>query len=275
MENIPRHIQEIPFHTPVLEWLANECDHVFVALSPFFRVEGFSPETAAFGPVYVNRTTIKDIMEFVKSPSTPRPNEAPDDFDQTIKTHGECVSWAKVQSAIGVTDFMEFSRAAWLWSVCSPRVKDHALTVEKIEAYCKDHNLYSPEEDHMPLILEPIIESYLGALGIEGVTAYNEFRNVKHEVPVTEFSANRPPVVLRSGPHSSTDTVCAIVSDTPKLMFHWGHDDVSGLLCITDEARKLADPAKFFEGFYVTADMYCDWLNPVDFFERNPPSKVM
>jgi hypothetical protein len=92
---------------------------------------------------------------------------------------------------------------------------------------------------------------------------------------VTDFAASRPPVVLRTGQHNSIDLVCAIISDAPKLMLNWGHDDVSGLICLTEEARQKADPADFFEGFYASSDMYCDWLNPVDFFDRSAPKKAM
>jgi hypothetical protein len=145
MENIPRHIDEAPFHTPVLEWWANEYDHVFIVFSPFFRVQGFSPATAAFGPIHIDAAGFQDIKGFIESPVS-RPNEAPDNFDQTIKACGEGVSWADVQSAISVTDFMEFARAAWLWTVGSDRIKDHSDTVEKIETYCKTHDLYPPKK---------------------------------------------------------------------------------------------------------------------------------
>lgn len=268
MGNIPRRIMEAPLHTPMLEWWAKEYDHVFIILSPFFRVDGYSPETAAFGPMHMDSATVDDVLGLIKNPIT-RPNEAPDGFEDMIKKSGEVVTWQEVRSAIGVEDHRTFCLACWLWVVASSRANKYPDIVEKLHVYCRKHGIYKPEEDQLPAVLEPIVGTYLTALGIDDVTVYSEFRDKHMTVPVTAFSSEQPTIVI---PREKT---CAIVAREPKVLFCWGHDETYGFICISEDARLLADPADFFEGQYAGVDTYCDWLNPVDFFERKPTGKTI
>ena len=110
----------------------------------------------------------------------------------------------------------------------------------------------------------------LGAqVRIDDVTIFSEFRDQKLNVPVTAFSSEKPVIAI---PREKT---CAIVSRDPKIMFMWSFDEVYGFLCLSEEARLLVDPFDFFEGQYAGVDTYCDWLNPVDFFERKPTGKTI
>ena len=200
----------------------------------------------------------------------PRSHEVPDNFKDTIKQTGEIVKWCDIQSAIGVDDYMSFCRACWLCAVGSPRAEEYESIVVRLVAYCNKHDIYAPEEDQLPVILESIVGKYLTALGIDDVTIYNEFRDKKVNVPVRAFSSEKP---IISFPEAHEHT-CAIIPDEHKLMFMWGYDDTYGFLCMSEGVRLLADPADFFEGQYAGADTYCDWLNPVDFFERKPTGKT-
>ena len=46
-------------------------------------------------------------------------------------------------------------------------------------------------------------------------------------------------------------------------------DGTEALIAMTDAAFRQSDPRKFFETETVNECMYCDWLNPIDFFDRN------
>lgn len=267
MKSIPRNIDEPPIDTPMLEWWANEYDRVFIILSPFFRVEGFSPDTAAFGPMRMDSATVEDVLDLIENPVT-RSNEAPVDFEDVIKQGGEIITWQEVRSAIGVEDHKTFCLACWLWVVASSRANKYPDIVGKLQTYCRKNGIYKPEEDQLPAVLEPVVGTYLTALGIGDVTVYSEFRDVHMTVPVTAFSSEQPTIAI---PREKT---CAILAHEPKVLFCWCHDETYGFICISEDARLLADPADFFEGQYAGVDTYCDWLNPIDFFERKPASKI-
>lgn len=267
MDDKPRRIMEAPYHTPMLEWWAADYDHVFIVLSPFFRVEGYTPETAAFGIVRVGTKSVGEIMSQIQNPVS-LPNGAPSDFDSTIKQSGELIHWRDVQSAIGADDYLIFCRAAWLWTIGSNRVEEYLDIVEKLDAYCHERGIYKPEEDQLPVIMEPIVGRYLAALDIDQVTIYNEFRNKKVTMPVADFCKDQPAIEMPS------EKISAIVSRDPDVMFTWSFDDTYGFLCLSDEARLLADPADYFEGQYAGVDTYSDWLNPSDLLERQKAKRA-
>ena len=51
--DVPRKLEHPFENVPVLDWWKYDYDHVYVVLNPFFRVPGYTPQTAAFGPMRV------------------------------------------------------------------------------------------------------------------------------------------------------------------------------------------------------------------------------
>jgi hypothetical protein len=81
-------------------------------------------------------------------------------------------------------------------------------------------------------------------------------QNWSKAVSVSEFRADRPSLDI---PREKISAVSAA-----GFLICWEFDDVVGLLAITDEHFKRANPADHFEGFWVTHDMFGDVFNPTD-----------
>lgn len=128
--------------------------------------------------------------------------------------------------------------------------------------YCDANSIYPPEEDTLPVILEPILYDYLTRLELKTVTLWSEWRDKSLQISTNDFARNRPDVCL---PNEKLSGVSA-----PGFFLSWRFDDISGLLCLTEELRRKVDPLDIFEGFPVTASMYVDIFNPKSFFERRP-----
>lgn len=263
MTKTSRHLALPPIEVPILEWWIDCYDHVFVVLNPFFRVPGFRPETATFGPQHIGPLRTDQILDLITSPRIPGPNEAPDDFSELIKSTGNIVRWSDVQAAIGAEDWETFCRAVWLWTVGVDRGDCDKKIVADLSDYCRQTGTYPPEEDVLPYILEPVLGRFLSALGVKTAQLWNEWRTTCQEVPVGAFAATEPGLVI---PQEKISAVAA-----PGFLITWEFDDVAGLLCLTDSQRAKADPAEFFEGFWVTRDMYGDVFNPTSFCERQKP----
>lgn len=170
MNNIPRHLAEPALDTPILQWWANDYDFVYVILNPFFKVPGHSPATTKYGVQHVGAWAIPDVVQYVQANSPRGPNDAPDDFDSTIKRLGQKVSWTEIQQAIGAADFMEFARTVWLWVLQSERADKNPAIAKALTCYCDAHHVYPPEEDMLPAVLEPTLSDYLKRLTIDEVT---------------------------------------------------------------------------------------------------------
>jgi len=263
MKEPPRHLAEPTVDIPILDWWAGCYDHVFVVLNPFFRVPGYTPATAAYGPIRSDVTTATDIVELVTRPHQPRPNEAPEDFDDIIKETGQIVGWAEVQKAIGVQDFQTFARNVWLWTVQVTRNDTDPAIYKALDQYQMQTGTYPPEDDTLAAVLEPTLEQYLTALGFEQVEYWDEWRQVVETKPVSLLRKGAPCVSVKG------EMLCAVAA--PGMVLSWSHDDLFGLLALTDDMMHRANPAAYFEGFWVDRHTYCDVFNPPAMFEREPP----
>ncbi len=263
MTRKPRHLLCPPPDVPILDWWMECYDHVFVVFNPFFRVPGYSPETAAFGPVRTGPLSVAEIVGLVIGPLPERPNAAPDNFDDLIKAQGQPVAWRTVAAAIGAADVTAFRRTVWLWTLQVERPDRDPLIAGALARYCRETGTYPPEEDMLPAILEPALGRFLTALGICDVQLWSEWRDVSKTVPVSALRATAPCLELPG------EKLCAV--SAPGFLIAWAFDDVAGLLCLSDELRGRADPSAYFEGFPVTEGMYSDVFNPVDRIPRQPP----
>lgn len=256
----PRRLLMPPVERPILDWWADDYDHVFIAFNPFFRVPGFTPATAAYGPVHSDRTEFDEIVDLMEQVEV-RPNEAPEDFEDHIKESGQPVRWSEVQRQVGASDFNVFARTAWLWTLEVDRPDRDAAIAAQLDGLAT-FGLYRPEEDSLPVIMEPMIHDYLSALHLDEVTIWSEFRESSERIDIEDFSRASPPVRLPE------HFVAAISSNDPRLLIAWNPDGVEAFIAMTEEVRHMAPPERFFEGRYAGIDTHVDWLNPRDFFPR-------
>lgn len=236
-----------------------------MVLNPFFRVPGFSPETAAYGPIHVGETAIPEMLKLVDSPVEPRPNAAPEDFENIVKSTGQSVRWDEVRQAIDAPPGIDFLRTVWLWTVKVGRQDQNARIAEDLTRYCRETGTYPPEEDQLPAVLEPALGRYLTSLGLASATLWGEWREASVDVPVSSFEANAPASEV---PRAKCSAVSA-----PGVLLCWEFDDVAGLLALTDARLSQADPAEVFEVLPVTPGMCSDVFNPPDGEPRSRPSR--
>ena len=243
--DVPRKLEHPFENVPVLDWWKYDYDHVYVVLNPFFRVPGYTPQTAAFGPMRVTGDAA-DVLELVNEGVVERENEAPENFHDIIKQTGTAVRWSEVAQAVGAVDFDRFARIVWLQTIAGQAGEDNALMSEQLQEFCDQTGLYMPEEDLLPAVLETTVGRYLEALGVDEVTLWNEWREISRDCPVSAFEPDNPATGLPG------DKLTAVSTDG--LLLSWGYDDVAGLLALTDEMRHRVDPAQFFEGFWASAE---------------------
>ncbi len=244
--DVPRRLEHPYDNVPVLDWWKYDYDHVFVVLNPFFRVPGYTPETASYGPVRLPFDP-EMLVDRIEEGDLPEPaNPAPEGFEDLIKQTGTAVPWSEVAMALGISDFERFARIVWLQVIAGEISEDDAEIAAGLAEYCALTGLYTPEEDLLPAVMEPALGRYLEALGLDGVVLWSEWREASRSCSTESFSRDNPATVL---PGEKLAAVAA-----PGMLLSWGYDDVAGLLALTDERRRQADPSRFFEGFWASAD---------------------
>jgi hypothetical protein len=246
---------------PVLKWWEGVYDHVFVAFHPFFAVPSYSPTSAAYGPIHMDVSDPDVFVELVKSPPS-RPNAAPKRFEDTIKRSGQQVRWAHVNDAIGGYPFADFCLATWMAAVEFRRRDSDEKIISAILQFAHQTDLYLPTQDRLPSILEASAGEAFERIGIREVTLDNEFNDYQALTSVSSLSEKSSSAV----PYS--DRLNAIYDANRNLLIINAFDNISSLVAMKDSVRHKVRPEEIFEGFYATRDMYCDWMNPHDFFER-------
>ncbi|NDV99774.1 CpsD/CapB family tyrosine-protein kinase [Yangia sp. PrR002] len=242
LTDTPRRLEHPSMNAPLLDWWMRDYDHVFVVLNPFFSVPGFAPDTAAWGPLRSEATTQQELEALIESLGDGQPNQPPDAFDEIIKTTGQPIRWDMVAQALGVADFEHFAHMVWLWVIGAEPPEADVTLISRIARHCRNEGLYKPEEDWLPLVVEPMLLPYFEALRLDEVTLWDETRTSSLECPIDAFHRDEPPVALMDAPISAISA--------PGMLLSWSQDQVTGLLAMTEEMRQKADPARFLEGFW-------------------------
>ncbi len=260
MEQLSPKYRHPPVNVPVLEWWKAEYDHVFVVFNPFFRVPGFHPLTAKYGPIHQN-FSLQQLLEHIHSfDCVNQEFGAPDDFEDIVKTKGQSVSWQVVMAELGATDLMCFGRTLWLTVLEVPRDdRDETLRSDLLR-FQSEKGLYFPEEDMPGAILEPDIFNYLTALEHSEFTLWNEWGDKSINTATKDLGKSEPAIVMEGEKH--------VAISAPGLLMSWSFDDIVGLLAVTDTSRNKADPSQFFEGFWLKPDDFSDVFNPREMFDR-------
>ncbi|MFW8637151.1 hypothetical protein [Cribrihabitans pelagius] len=188
-----RAIQHPSRKVSMLTWWEGIYDQVFVALYPFFRVRAVtgSAHTLEEGGdenllSYSQRPLFNDVR--------------PEDFEDTVKRHGEAVSWAEVHQAVAPElPRSEVYLAIWLLACIGYQDRAGVDLQKRLAAYCQESRLYLPEDDGLPAILEPAVQEFLSCLGCRQVTARDEFRHHSDMVPLSVFRRAEPCYWLPQG----------------------------------------------------------------------------
>jgi hypothetical protein len=247
-----RQISEPDIKTPIKSWYKGYYEHAFIALYPFFRINSEHP-TGSQNPQY------ESLLP---------PRDKPDDFDDITKLRGEKIRWSEVHSLVAPeTSKRDFYLAVWLLA-CRGFVERANIALQrKISAFCEAENTYLPTADFIPPILHPDVGRFLAPFEGQRIIAYDEFRNHSVELSLSCLQKHAPTAWL---PQATTKNgIWAIHVPDPGILMTSTFDGTDILIAMTDAAFSQSDPREFFETEPVVEDMYGDWLNLVDFFQRD------
>lgn len=196
------------------------------------------------------------------------PRSAPVGFENVVKEQSVSVTWREVFDQIEGSDFNRFVRTVWLWAVGhADEIEADTSLINSLDNLRQETGLYPPEEDWLPAITEPTLFDYFTALEIEIVQLWGEWRDESCSCPVTNFASNLPTLEVEG------NTPSAVTADG--IMIHWQNNEVHGLICLTEAQRQKADPAKYFEGYWLPTfvrDASYDPLGLAQFLSLKTPN---
>ena len=248
-----RVIQHPSCRVPMLTWWEGLYDQVFVALHPFYRIRKAEMLVSPAGSeIY------EDVLPY---------DDRPENFGDRIKSRGEAVSWAEVHQAVAPDlPRSEVYLAVWLLACIGYQDRVGIGLQMRLAAYCQENQLYLPEDDGLPAILEPVVQEFLSCFGCRHATAWDEFRHYSDTVPLSVFRKAEPCYLLPKSITSSA--VWGLHLPDPGVLMTWGFDGTEAIIAMTSRALEIAKPENFFEGWYADAGTYEDVFNPVEFLNR-------
>ena len=106
-----------PDDTPILPWFGGVYTHGFVALHPFFTVEGLDPKTCDYGTLVLSGAAAPAALGLLDWADEQEANRrvgkeiSPDAVDGAAKRHGRQISWRTVCQQAGFADHCEMDQA--------------------------------------------------------------------------------------------------------------------------------------------------------------------
>lgn len=252
-----------PDDTPIMEWYGGAYSHGFVAVHPFFTVEGLSPSTSEHGTLVLSGSAAPDelgLLDWVGEESAKRrigKEITAEGVDGLAKRFGQQVSWRAICQRANFTNHCELDRA--LRTGIGGLRQDLADTAasDRLAAYCSEHKIFTPNEGRF----EPLMQSRLARLfrsaGFPKVVTGDEFGDDERLVDIDLLDRNELWDGMAELPQYGIKRL--ITPDHSLLAWvHW--DSFYTLILGTAESLHDLRLDRSFEGFWCSDETNTYWL---------------
>jgi hypothetical protein len=255
--------------TPLLPSYEGAYSRAFVALHPFFTVEGLDPAACTYGTLVLSAPDKPDDVDMLGWAERERAAQAHGkelkggSVDEIAKRFGQPVRWRAICDEVGFPDHRDLNRAL----LTHIQALNHGYSdpdgADLLERHCADHRIFLPTEGAFQAVMERAYVELLRRAGVEQVYFSDEFGDEAQLVRVDDLATDGawdlPP--LRFQPRQ-------IFSEDRSLFItvHW--DSFFAVIFGTDErlSFRLDD---LFEGFWCSDETTIGWS-----FEPHIPLNV-
>ena len=252
-----------PDDTAILPWYEGAYTHAFVALSPFYTVEGLDPARCENGNLILLRSDAPDdveLMQWTEHEAGKRrvgKEIDADALDRIAARFGRAVPWRKVCRDAGFADHHELDRA--LRSLIKGLRSDleSPILAERLRAHCTGAGLFLPTEGCFePLVQAALVELFRRA-GHAEVVVGDEFGDDERVMDLALLAKKIPWYQSNGMPAYGVRRLFS----ADRSLFVWVHWDSFYIVILGTEhslaSVKLAD---LFEGFWCSAVTKTYWL---------------
>lgn len=252
-----------PDDTPILPWFGGVYTHGFVALHPFFTVEGLDPKTCEHGTLVLSGSAAPAALGLFEWAEEEAANRRvgkeinPEGVDGAAKRYGRQIGWRTICQQTGFTDHCELDQALRT-SIGGLRhgLADPAKS-DRLASYCSQHRIFPPNEGRF----EPLMQNSLAAVfrraGNNRLIVGDEFGDDERLVDITLLEQGDLWDGMAELPQYGVKRL--IASDHSLLAWvHW--DSFYTLILGKAEAFEGLKIARLFEGFWCSDETESHWL---------------
>jgi hypothetical protein len=260
MTEIDRRITEPHYNAPFLAWYEGIFESVYIAIHPFFKIEGITPDKAPRPNIFISREDVTE--ETLKLAVVDKiSNEYSDQFPVDLKTLqkmekniGALISWEEIRLSCGFNSIAQVN-AALLTIIMAIRNDGRQVDADHLQAYCSANRIFLPTEDTFPPIVQDTICLLLKKLGHDNVFIGDEFNDTVIEKSISDLEIETPwfcsePVGF------SPNKIYPGDNSFPMIV---PFDAFYTIICGDRDVLESAGIEKLLEGFWCTGETLPTW----------------
>ena len=252
-----------PDDTPIMPWYGGAYSHGFVALHPFFTVEGLDPNTCEHGTLILSRSSAPSslsLLEWADEEAAKRragKEITPQGVDGLAKRLGQRIGWRTVCQQSKFADDCELDRA--LRTSIDGLRHDLADTAasDRLASYCSRNGIFAPTEGSFQPLMQFSLASIFRRAGFRNLIVGDEFGDDERLVDISLLERNE----LWDGTAGLPANGIKRLIAPDRSLLAWVHWD-SFYTLILGAANALHDleTDRLFEGFWCSDKTDTYWL---------------
>jgi hypothetical protein len=259
MTSIDQLILGPPDDTPILPYYRGVFSHAFVALHPFFTIDGVHPRQCEYGTLVVEGSDAPADLGFVewndREAAARRAGKdmMVEEVELAAKQRGNRVGW----QSMGFPDHCELDRAL--------RTSIHGLNnkfsdnraAENLAAFCFQQGVFPPTEGSFQPLMHRNLANLFKTAGFTSLIAGDEFGDDERLIDIALLEQDS---LWLGHPDLPKYGVKRLIAPDRSLLawVHW--DSFYTLLLGTVDTLKNQRPCTSFEGFWCSEGTTTYWL---------------
>lgn len=252
-----------PDDEAMLPWYQGAFSHGFIALHPFFTVEGLDPQSCQRKTLVLERSDCPegvDIIEWMDEQSSlyrqgKELSSGP--MTDISKNFGRCIGWREICQEVGMPDHCIIDRALRTSIGGLKPEHEDAFAAERLIRHCNRHKIFIPDEGVFQPTMESRLVSAFQKAGFSEIIVGDEFGDNEKTYSLSVLAE---PIAWESRNDWLSWGARRLIAPDQSLLA-WVHWD-SFYTAIFGTAERLADLrlSDSFEGFWCSEKSTTYWL---------------
>lgn len=252
-----------PDDTPILPWFDGAYAHGFVALHPFFTVEGLDPKTCEYGTLVLSRSAAPaefGLLEWADEEAANRQvgkEIGPGGVDGAAKRYGRQVGWRTICQRADFANHCELDQALRTSIGGLRQDLADAAKSDRLASYCSQHRIFPPNEGRFEPLMQTSLATLFRRAGNNRLIVGDEFGDDERLVDISLLEQGDLWDGMAELPQYGVKRLIA----PDRSLLAWVHWD-SFYTLILGKAEVLKDLkiATLFEGFWCSDKTQSYWL---------------
>lgn len=252
-----------PDDKPMLPWYGGHYTHAFIALSPFYVIDGLNPSVCETGNLILSRSNKPeeaDLVEWVDAEAAKNKvgNEIESSsLDYIARQYGKPVSWRTICREASFSDHCELDRALRTNIKGLRRDLEDKASAQRLLAHCSRNQIFLPTEGRIEPVQQSRLAEFLSQKGHIQIIAGDEFGDEDLVIDTQSLLQPEPWDYRDDMPKFGIRRLMAL-DQSLLIWVHW--DSFYVTIFGNEHSLASANVGRFLEGFWCSPESTTYWL---------------